>query len=37
MATFEAMPEEYVRVVELVPERGFTMLGDDRILELFPD
>ena len=37
MATSEAMPEEYVRVVELVPERGFTMLGDDRVVALFPD
>ncbi len=37
IATFEGMPEEYVRLVEFVPERGFTMLGDDRVLPLFGD
>lgn len=34
-AAFEAMPEQYVRQVEFVPERGYAMLGDDRIANLF--
>ena len=37
IATFEGMPEEYIRLVEFVPERGFTMLGDDRVVPLFQD
>ena len=34
-ATFEAMSEKYVRLVEFVPERGYCMLGDDRVVDLF--
>ena len=34
--TIEGMPEEYSRLVEFAPERGYCMLGDDRVVDLFP-
>jgi len=34
-ASFDAMPEEYVRKVEFVPESGYAMLGDDVVQNLF--
>jgi len=36
-ASFEEMPETYVRQVHFVPTRGFAMLGDDKIQKLFID
>ena len=35
IAGFEAAPAEYFMLVEFVPERGQTMLGDDLVQNLF--